>query len=111
LLKEAQGFSFPSGHALNSVAFYGLLIYLVHRNIKKPAAKWALTCALLLVILFIGVSRVYLRVHYASDVLAGFAMGFMWLMISLFVLRRLEFYSKKEIEPVIEEPEMKKINA
>lgn len=103
LLKEAQGFSFPSGHALNSVAFYGLLIYLVWHNIRNQSIKLILTCALLLVIFFIGLSRVYLRVHYASDVLAGFAMGFMWLMFSILVLKRIELYSKKEIEPVIEQ--------
>jgi membrane-associated phospholipid phosphatase len=105
LLKEAQGFSFPSGHALNSVAFYGLMIYLVWQNIKRPVLKWILVCTFLLVILFIGLSRVYLRVHYASDVLAGFAMGFMWLLLSITVLKRIELYSKKEIEPVIEQSE------
>jgi undecaprenyl-diphosphatase len=105
LLKEAQGFSFPSGHALNSVAFYGLLIYLVWQNIKQPVWRWIATCALLLVILIIGTSRIYLRVHYASDVLAGFAMGFMWLMLSILMLKRIENYSRKEIEPVIEQSE------
>ena len=105
LLKEAQGFSFPSGHALNSVAFYGLLIYLAWQNIRNPIWKWFATCALLLVILLIGMSRVYLRVHYASDVLAGFAMGFMWLMLSILMLKRIENYSRKEIEPVIEQSE------
>jgi hypothetical protein len=55
-------------------------------------------CGLLLIVLIIliGYSRVYLRVHYASDVIAGFIIGFLWLMISLFVLDRLEIYAKSQ---------------
>lgn len=58
---------------------------------------------LLILILMIGVSRIYLRVHYASDVLAGFAMGLIWLVLSIWVVRRIERYTRKEIAPVIEE--------
>ena len=102
LLEEAKGLSFPSGHALMSVSFYGLLIYLVYHNIQKPAwARWALIVFLVLLILTIGFSRVYLIVHYASDVIAGFAMGVIWLSLSIWIIRRIENYSRKEIEPEI----------
>ena len=100
LLEEARGLSFPSGHALMSVSFYGLLMYLVFHNIKNPPwLRWALIAFLVVLILLIGFSRVYLRVHYASDVIAGFSMGVIWLSLSTWVIRRIENYSRKEIEP------------
>jgi len=104
LLKEAKGLSFPSGHALNSVAFYGLLIYLVWRNVKNAKLRWLLITGLCVIIFMIGLSRVYLRVHYISDVLAGYAVGFMWLILSIWLLKKMENYSRKKVTPVIEKP-------
>lgn len=59
---------------------------------------------------FIGVSRVYLRVHYASDVLAGFCVGLMWLLLSLWILKKIETFSRKKVDPVVVEtnPEVAK---
>ncbi|MBR5370146.1 MAG: phosphatase PAP2 family protein [Bacilli bacterium] len=71
LIKE-KGYSYPSGHSMISVAIYGLLIYLVYKNIKNKYLKIVLIILLLALILGIGISRVYLGVHYPSDVLAGF---------------------------------------
>lgn len=102
LLSSVSGLSFPSGHALISVAFYGLLIYLVWHNISHKIIRWVLIVLLLVLILIIGLSRIYLRVHYASDVLAGFAMGIIWLVLSIWILRKIERYTRKEIAPVIE---------
>ena len=101
LLEEVKGFSFPSGHAMSSMTFYGLLIYLVWHNIKNPWLRWALIIFLALIIFFIGFSRIYLRVHYTSDVLAGFSMGIIWLVISIFAMNRLENYTRKEIAPQV----------
>lgn len=101
LLRTVSGLSFPSGHALISVAFYGLLIYLVWHNISNKIVRWILILMLLVLILIIGLSRIYLRVHYASDVLAGFAMGIIWLVLSIWVVRRIERYTSKEIAPVV----------
>jgi undecaprenyl-diphosphatase len=103
LLRTVSGLSFPSGHALLSVAFYGLLIYLVWKNIANIWLRWTLIVLLLLLILIIGLSRIYLRVHYASDVLAGFAMGIIWLVLSIWIVRRIERFTRKEIAPVVEE--------
>jgi membrane-associated phospholipid phosphatase len=102
LLKEAQGLSFPSGHALMSVTFYGLLIYIIWHTTIKKWLKWTLIGLLILLIFAIGFSRIYLRVHYASDVIAGFATGFLWLVISLWVLWRFEKFSNKKVDPIIE---------
>ena len=102
LLNEAQGLSFPSGHALMSVTFYGLLIYIVWITVKRIWLKWILMILLFLLILIIGFSRIYLRVHYASDVLAGFATGFLWLVISLWVVNKIEKFSNRKVDPVVE---------
>jgi len=95
LLQAAKGFSFPSGHALMSVTFYGLLVLIVWQNVRQTWLKWALSVLLVLLILAIGLSRIYLRVHYASDVLAGFAVGLVWLLLSLWILSKVEKYSKR----------------
>jgi membrane-associated phospholipid phosphatase len=94
LLKAARGLSFPSGHAIMSVSFFGLIIYcLLHSDLHA----WIIipaTLLLLVLILLIGFSRIYLRVHYASDVIAGFIIGLIWLLISLFVIGKAEEYTK-----------------
>jgi undecaprenyl-diphosphatase len=102
LLEAAQGMSFPSGHSLMSATFYGLLIYLVWRNIQNAAAKWILTILLVLLIFFIGLSRIYLRVHYPTDVIAGLSLGFVWLVLSITILNKMEAIGKKEVDLVVE---------
>ena len=103
LLEPVQGLSFPSGHALMSMSFYGLLIFLVWENVRNVVWKWLLTFLLLVFILLIGFSRIYLRLHYFSDVMAGFAAGIIWLSLSIWVIRRIERYSRKEIDPIVTE--------
>jgi len=90
LLFEAKGKSFPSGHAMNAVCFYGLLL---HMNLHSVApASWHIAAAIItvLLVLAIGFSRVYLMVHYASDVLAAFIVGACWLYICLHTLEKLQ---------------------
>lgn len=101
LLQAAQGYSFPSGHATMSITFYGLIIFLVWRNNISLWIKWILTIILAALINLIGVSRVYLRVHYASDVLAGFCVGLMWLLLSLWILKKIEIFSRRKVDPVV----------
>ena len=90
LLGPAKGLSYPSGHSMMSFSFYGLMIFLVFKYVQDPVAKRMLIGMLFLLILSIGFSRIYLRVHYASDVVAGFAMGVMCLVLSLWILRKIE---------------------
>jgi len=90
LLEKVQGFSFPSGHALMSVVFYGLLIYIAWHEIQTRWIKNLTIAFLGVLILLIGFSRIYLRVHYASDVIAGFAVGFGWLLISSWTISKIE---------------------
>jgi undecaprenyl-diphosphatase len=97
LLKEVPGLSFPSGHAFMSFVFYGMLMYIVYREVKVAWLKWLSIILLAFIIFTIGFTRVYLRVHYASDVLAGFCFGVMSLVILLWLLRRIEKFNAKEI--------------
>jgi membrane-associated phospholipid phosphatase len=103
LLEAARGYSFPSGHSLVSFAFYGLLIYLCWHYLENRTLRWLYTLLLSALILFIGLSRIYLRVHYATDVIAGFSIGMVWLVLSIYILNRMEAYSKRRLEPVVEE--------
>jgi undecaprenyl-diphosphatase len=98
-LVSASGLSFPSGHAMISASFYGLLIYLVQTHMRRhQTLRWGLTVGLSLLILLIGLTRVYLRVHYASDVLAGFAAGLVWLVSAIPLLQKIEQAVKKRIK-------------
>jgi membrane-associated phospholipid phosphatase len=102
LLEEAKGLSFPSGHALMAVTFYGLLIYIIWKTVKRPWLKWMLSALLVMLIFLIGFSRIYLRVHYPSDVMAGFTTGFLWLVIAVFTVRRIEKFSNRKLDPVVQ---------
>lgn len=75
----AEGWSFPSGHAMGTFVFSGMLVYVLLRRVRAPAARLAIVAAGLLWTLAIGFSRIYLGVHYFSDVLAGYAAGTVWL--------------------------------
>lgn len=80
-LAEEAGFSFPSGHAMAAMAFFGLLIWLVWRSDAGGRARIALSAVFAAIIILVGVSRIYLGVHFASDVVAGFCMSFAWLTL------------------------------
>ena len=81
-LVAAHGFSFPSGHSSGSVVMFGMLAYVLCRLVPP---RWHLPLVLGAVALAfsVGVSRVFLRVHFASDVLAGFASGTAWLVVCI----------------------------
>ena len=103
LLEEATNFSFPSGHALMSVTFYGLIAYELWQRIKNPFLRWAMILVVIVWILLIGYSRIYLRRHYYSDVIAGYCIGFLWLVFAIWMLNRMEKYSRRKINPIVEE--------
>ena len=84
-----KGFSFPSGHSMISAAFYGLLIYFVYKYIKNKKIKYIICTALSILILLIGISRIYLGVHFASDVLAGFVLSIAYLICYITITFRL----------------------
>lgn len=80
-LIEENGYSFPSGHSMVSTAFYGFFIYLIFKYVKNKYIKSILITVLSLLIILIGMSRIYLGVHYTSDVIAGFVISISYLVI------------------------------
>ena len=86
-LAEASWFSFPSGHASASIAVYGALALLGARALRSWRARGACLGTAAALVVLIGFSRLYLGVHYLSDVLAGFSLGLVWLAVcTLFVI-------------------------
>ena len=85
---EESGYSFPSGHSMVSMAFYGLLIYLIYKKVNNKYLKNFLIILLSIIIFLIGLSRIYLGVHYTSDVLAGFLLGLSYLIIFVSIINQ-----------------------
>src|SRR5688572_26405371 len=84
-----NSYSFPSGHALGSFCFLGILAWLFAANVKSTMGKIEIYVSAALLVLFIGLSRIYLGVHYPSDVLAGYVVAFVWTLTVIFADRSL----------------------
>lgn len=80
-LVEETGFSFPSGHSMAAMAFFGLVIWLVWHYEPDRRRRIILSAVFAFLIVMIGISRIYLGVHYASDVLGGFCASLVWLAL------------------------------
>ena len=89
LIRTLDNFSFPSGHALSSFIFCSVLVYLVWKGGLHRAWKWVLSALLMLFSICIGISRIVLRYHYASDVIAGFCLALAWVIFSLWLEKKL----------------------
>ena len=81
ILEQSTGF--PSGHTMMALMAYGLLAYGVWPLLRQPRQRWILAATLALLILLIGYSRMYIGVHYFSDVVGGYAAGLFWLSVCL----------------------------
>ena len=97
---DAVGYSFPSGHSMGSLIFYGFVIYLVVRTHQRRWIEWLTVTLLGMLILLIGSSRIYLGAHFPSDVLAGYAAGLIWLILSLIALEWIQWHSRSPVPPV-----------
>lgn len=84
---DESGYSLPSGHSMVSMAFYGYLIYFIYKHIENKYIKWSLIILLSILIISIGISRIYLGVHYTSDVIAGFLIALSYLIIYINVAK------------------------
>ncbi|MFK2876612.1 phosphatase PAP2 family protein [Rhodanobacter hydrolyticus] len=83
-----NGYSFPSGHAMMSMVFFGMLAYLLLRQFRPPRHRATVATAVALITI-VGISRVMLQAHYLSDVLAGYALAAFWLVLSVSLAERL----------------------
>lgn len=93
-----KNFSFPSGHATTSMALYGFCAYLLYRIYRRSSAHKYMFIAAGFLIVSVGFSRIYLGVHYLSDVLAGFILGFLWILMGLSLMEwiyHLQIHKKR----------------
>ena len=86
-LVSEQTYAFPSGHSANAMIFYGWLIFLVWRQVSNDFLKWFYIGLLSLLIFLVGLSRIYLGVHYPSDVVFGYLLGLSWLFLAIWQYR------------------------
>ncbi len=84
-----SSYSFPSGHSMVSMAFYGYLIYIIWTHKDNKKIKWIHTILFSILIVLIGISRIYLGVHYASDVIGGFCFSISYLIIFVYVCKKI----------------------
>jgi undecaprenyl-diphosphatase len=94
----AHGYSFPSGHALTAMLVYGFLIYITWKSNSKKSFKMLIFLVSLFLILIIGISRIYLNVHWLTDILGGYAAGFSWLVISIIMVKTVRHLKGRESE-------------
>lgn len=97
LIEPLENYSYPSGHASLGFIFYGLLAYLVWSSGIRPVFKYILPGLFILFSLLIGFSRIYLRIHHTSDVIAGFCLGIAWLSIAIWFLQKKP--DRRDISP------------
>jgi undecaprenyl-diphosphatase len=97
-LISENGYSFPSGHSMVAMAFYGYVMYLVYKHDKVIWRRNLMLFILGFIIIMIGVSRVYLGVHYASDVIGGFFMSIAYLMLFITFSPKIVDWLKKRIK-------------
>jgi undecaprenyl-diphosphatase len=94
---EASHYSFPSGHSMNSMATYSFLCFLLIRYLSNAnKQKMTLIIITTTLILLIGLSRVYLGVHYLTDVVSGFSAGFAWFIVVITIFAKInQMFDKK----------------
>jgi undecaprenyl-diphosphatase len=99
-LVDTSGYSFPSGHATMSMIFFALLIYYFKNHISDKIFKYLSITLSVILILSIGFSRIYLNVHWFTDVIAGFALGLFWLTLMILFLEFVTTVFKEKVEKI-----------
>ena len=96
---HAGGYAFPSGHAFAAMVFFGYLIHLAFRHSRLHGLQILVTLLGSAMIFLVGSSRVYLNVHWLTDVVGGWIAGFAWLLISILIVRHIEWPRKGHTLP------------
>lgn len=99
---DVGGYAFPSGHAFAAMVFFGYLIHLSYRHFRLPAIQIFATLLGSIMIFLIGSSRVYLNVHWLTDVVGGWIAGFAWLLVSILIVRHIEWPKRAATRPPAE---------
>lgn len=93
-LVSVETLSYPSGHAMSSMAFYGFIIYLFYKFNMNRLIKIGIIVVLVILILSIGMSRIYLGVHYPSDIVGGYIAGAIWVIFCIVIFDLIELFRK-----------------
>jgi membrane-associated phospholipid phosphatase len=96
-LVQVTSSSYPSGHSMSAMAFYGFIFYLILRFKKNDLLKVVFSFLCVLMIILIGLSRIYLGVHYPSDVLGGWVAGLLWITLCIVIFNFLDIHKTKKI--------------
>lgn len=101
IIKGIYTYSFPSGHALSSFILFSILIFIIRSGELKKIYKWIATILFLLFSIIIGISRIILRAHYPTDVMASFFLGIVWVIVSLWLLKKInrQYMIKNNLTP------------
>lgn len=97
-LIEIGGYSFPSGHAMNAFTVYGILTFLLWRHIRTRTGRTMLILFSAFMIIMIGISRIYLGVHYPSDIIGGYMASGFWLTITIWLFQWYKDRQSKEVK-------------
>lgn len=100
-LVSVETLSYPSGHAMSAMAFYGFMIYLFYRFKINNFLKTGMIFLLVMLILSIGVSRIYLGVHFPSDIAGGFIAGFIWVVFCVLLFNLIEVFRRDPQTPTV----------
>ena len=98
-LVSVETLSYPSGHAMSAMAFYGFLMYLFYRFKINIFLKVVIILLLGLLILSIGLSRIYLGVHFPSDIAGGYIAGFIWVVFCVILFNLIEVFRRDSKTP------------
>lgn len=93
-LVTVETLSYPSGHAMMAMAFYGLLIYLISQFQIRKIWKFILIALSVILILSIGISRIYLGVHFPSDIAGGYIAGFIWVVFCVMMFNLIKIFRR-----------------